>query len=262
LRKAEGAYMGKHLYGIPVLIIMLFVNIGLAMSENADSIPEPRSYYIADIKQGGLLYDNWVKIKKVEITKRHPLYPQKEKIEASKTWRCKECHGWDYLGDKGRYSDGTHYTGIKGIFDARNKTPEELFDALTNKSIEHDFTENLNLSYSDTWALVRFIKEGLIDINSVTHSNGTIKGNPENGRVLYLRHCHDCHGNDGNKINFREHLEGTHGIGWESNGDPQETLHKIRWGHPGVDKPSMIADKKLSDNDTVDILFYCQTLYP
>ena len=254
--------MRKYLYVIPIIIIVFFVYIDHVNAENSDNLSEPRSYYIADIKQGGLLYDDWIKINKVEISKRHPLYPKKGIVEASKTWRCKECHGWDYLGDKGSYSEGFHYTGIKGILDTRNKPPQELFDALTNKSINHDFTENLNLSYSDTWALVRFIREGLIDINSVITSNGSIKGDPGNGKKLYVRYCNDCHGHDGGKVSFRELLEGPHGLGWESNSDPQETLHKIRWGHPGIDSSSMIADKKLSDKDTVDILSYCQTLYP
>lgn len=254
--------MRKYLYAFPILIFLFIVSIDHARSEHADNMYVPLGYLIADIKQGGLLYDDWITIKKVTISKRHPLYPKKGVIEASKTWRCKECHGWDYLGDKGSYRKGFHYTGIKGILDARTKPPQELFDALTNRSMKHDFTENLNLSYSDVWSLVKFIKEGLIDIYSVTNLNGSIKGDPGNGRKLYARYCNDCHGHDGNKINFREYLEGTHGIGWESNGDPQETLHKIRWGHPGINHSSMIADNMHSDKDTLDLLSYCQTLFP
>lgn len=31
------------------------------------------------------------------------------------------------------------------------------------------------------------------------------------------------------------------GVGWLSNDNPQETLHKIRWGHPGTGMPSMVT---------------------
>ena len=254
--------MRKYLYAAAIAIFLLIGSIDQARSEHADNMYVPLGYLNADIKQGGLLYDDWVQIKKVEISKRHPLYPEYGVIEDSKTWRCKECHGWDYLGDKGSYRKGFHYTGIKGILNARTKSPQELFDVLTDRSMKHDFTENLYLSYSDVWSLVKFIKEGLIDYNSVTDLNGSIKADPENGKKLYARYCNDCHGHDGNKVGFRELLEGTHGIGWESNGDPQETLHKIRWGHLGVKSLSMAADNLLSDKEALDILSYCQTLFP
>ena len=31
------------------------------------------------------------------------------------TWRCKECHGWDYAGKDGAYGSGDHRTGIVGV---------------------------------------------------------------------------------------------------------------------------------------------------
>ncbi len=241
---------------------MVFANIDIASSKNTKSMSESLAYLNADIERGAQLYDNWVRIKKVKINKKHPLYPKEGKNKGSMTWRCVECHGWDYLGNKGRYSKGPQYTGIKGILDAKNKTPQELFDILTNKSIKHDFSENYYLSYSDTWAIARFIREGLIDTNEIINFDVLSNANLANGGKLYRRYCMDCHGSDGNSINFREHLEGTHGIGWEANSDPQETLHKIRWGHPGADMPSMIIDENLSNTDIVDILSYCQTLFP
>ncbi len=41
--------------------------------------------------------------------------------------------------------------------------------------------------------------------------------------------------------------------------NPQETLHKIRWGHPGTAMPSMV-DVGLTDQQIGDILAYAQTL--
>ena len=42
------------------------------------------------------------------------------------TWRCKECHGWDYMGVDGQYGHGPHKTGFPGILD----TPMSQSDLL------------------------------------------------------------------------------------------------------------------------------------
>ena len=250
-------------YIIPILIVatMILVVINTVKPEEEKSLP--LGYVIADIKHGALLYDNWPEVKKVNINSHHPLYPKKGGREPAATWRCKECHGWDYQGKNGRYGkDSIYKTGINGIYDAREMGPEDLFFAITDESKNHDFAKFIRLSVYDIWSLVKFIGEGLIDINSALNAEGMVNGNPEKGRILYARYCVDCHGTDGNKISFREKREGIHGIGWEANADPEETLHKIRWGHPGSDMPSMIIDENLSDRQTIDILSFCQTLYP
>lgn len=238
---------------IQVFLAMLFliISIDTVHLEAEDNMP--LGYEVADIKLGGQLYDNWLKIKRTSMNNNHPLYPFKEMNRTNDTWRCKECHGWDYLGEN---------NGIKGVYHVRNKTAEEVFASITNESNSHNFTKFMRLSVSDVWSLVKFIREGLIDIRPMVGSYGTIEGNIENGRLLYTRHCIDCHGADGNKIYSREKREGTHGIGWEANADPGETLHKIRWGHPGSIMPSAIKDINLLDRDTIDILSYCQTLFP
>lgn len=252
--------MKKSLYFFIFSITILLLNNTSMDSESFENLPG--GYIRADIKLGGLLYDNWPKIKNVKIYSSHPLYPFKNKKKGNITWRCKECHGWDYLGKDGSYSNNLHFTGIKGLYDARDKAPEELYAAITDKMSAHDFTKNLYLSVDDIWALVKFIREGLIDVNTIVSTLGIANGKLDRGRHLYWKQCAECHGADGKKIYFREDFEGTHGIGWEAIADPQETLHKIRWGHPGSDMPSMIADKNLSNKDTIDILTYCQTLYP
>jgi len=218
----------------------------------------PEGYKEADIKLGGQLYDKWYKIKKVEVSGNHPAYPTVGKKKGADTWRCKECHGWDYIGKDGRYQKGSHYTGIKGVYDARTKSPQELYDTMTNAKMNHDFSKYL--TDSDTWALVRLIREGLIDIGTAINPDGSAKGTPDGGKPLFLSTCAACHGKDGNKIDFSDKKEGIQGVGWLAKDNPQETLHKIRWGHPGSDMPSAIVDENLSDADTIDILSYSQTL--
>jgi thiosulfate dehydrogenase len=253
--------MYKYIFPILIVATMLLVINNTVKPEEEESLP--LGYIIADVKHGALLYDNWLRVKKVEISSDHPLYPIEDRREPSATWRCKECHGWDYQGKNGRYGkDSIYKTGINGIYDARNMEPEDLFFAITNDSKNHDFGKFIRLSVYDIWSLVKFIGEGMIDINLAVNAEGMVNGDPEKGEILYGRYCFECHGTDGNKISFRESGEGIHGIGWEANADPEETLHKIRWGHPGSNMPSMIIDEGLSDRQTIDILSFCQTLYP
>lgn len=69
------------------------------------------------IARGGRLYDKWfAENKAAKPTADHPAYTVKDgKYGKDASWRCKECHGWDYLGKDGAYAKGGHATGIKGI---------------------------------------------------------------------------------------------------------------------------------------------------
>jgi thiosulfate dehydrogenase len=64
-----------------------------------------------------------------------------------------------------------------------------------------------------------------------------------------------CHGADGKTIDFGD----GEGVGDLARDNPWETLHKIRFGHPGSSMPSAV-DNGLSVDDQVDILTYSQTL--
>lgn len=208
------------------------------------------------IKRGAQLYDKWYKLTGAEVDNTHPLYPSAGKKSGQNTWRCKECHGWDYIGKDGRYSKGSHYTGIEGLFPARNKTTDVLYNTLSGDS--HAFAGKL--SEADIRSLVAFIKKGQIDTTEAINAEGKGTGAVKNGANQYAANCADCHGNDGNDLDFNDKKDGIQGIGWLANDNPQETLHKIRWGHPGSDMPSLIIDKGLSNLDAVDILTYSQTL--
>ena len=76
------------------------------------------------IARGGQLYDKWWAVlghEKPQDT--HPAYPADGKRKGDTTWRCKECHGWDYRGVDGAYSKGSHYSGVKGIRSYVGKDP-------------------------------------------------------------------------------------------------------------------------------------------
>lgn len=216
------------------------------------------NYQKADLKNGALLYDNWMKLAKTKPDGNHPLYPATSKKSGKTTWRCKECHGWDYIGNKGRYSEGSHYTGIPGVFQVRTKDPKEIYDSLANKNSKHNFSEYL--SNSELWDLVKFLREGQTPVEAAIDSEGKGKGDIAAGKLHYDSHCASCHGMDGNEIDFKSDKDGIQGVGWLANDNPQESIHKIRWGHPGSDMPAMITDKNLTEQDVIHILTYSQSL--
>jgi mono/diheme cytochrome c family protein len=209
-------------------------------------------YAEADIVRGGLLYDKWWKInEESEPTDTYVGYPEVGSQTGSITWRCQECHGWDYKGNEGAYESGSsHYSGISGLYDIRNKTEAEIYGNLVAK--------NLPLSEQDIWDLTKFLKEGLIDMNKYIIFSGiqqkSATGDTENGRVLYegTAGCIKCHGDDGNKIE-------TVSVAAIANDNPWEVLHKVRFGNPGTKMPSAVK-KGLSLQEQIDILTYVQTL--
>lgn len=210
-------------------------------------------YATADPVRGGLLYDKWWAVNgQPEPSGNHALYPATGSQTGSTTWRCKECHGWDYKGKDGAYATGSsHFTGINGIFDARNKTVGEIYNAIARK--------NMPLSDQDILDLTKFIKESLIDMDKYIIFSGaqskTATGNVSNGNTLYtggLAGCSGCHGADGLAL-------GGETVGELASDVPWELLHKIRFGHPGSAMPSMI-ENGLTLEEMVDILTYGQTL--
>lgn len=243
-----------------VLCLLSLGFYGAAKNVAADStqnIPE-NAYSQADLKNGAQLYDNWLNITKMPPEQNHPLYPVNSKKSGKTTWRCKECHGWDYIGNKGRYSKGSHFTGIPGVFHVQADEPETVFNNLTDTSKSHDFSPYL--SSEQLWDLVKFLREGQKDIADVIDSQGNAKGNLVQGKILYDKECASCHGMDGDALDFKSDKEGEQGVGWLANDNPQESIHKIRWGHPGSDMPSMLNDKSHTEQEAIDILTYSQSL--
>jgi thiosulfate dehydrogenase len=215
----------------------------------------------ADLPRGGQLYDKWWKVNDgtEPTTDFDPIWSSQSTNTRSggDTWRCKECHGWDYIGKDGRYSSGSHYTGFKGVWAARLNDKTDIFDAIKDEGGDHDLSAVLD--DTDVLDLTKFIVEGLVDMSLYIASDGSATGDATNGKTLYDANCASCHGADGNTIDFKD-TEGTQGVGWLANDNPQETLHKIRWGHPGTAMPSMVVDAGLTDDETGDILAYAQTL--
>lgn len=215
----------------------------------------------ADIVRGGVLYDSWWKVKAVSapVTSFDPIWSTQTTNSRSgaDTWRCKECHGWDYRGKDGAYGSGSHYTGFVGVYDVQSTSPSEIYASILGANSDHDLTSVL--SEQDASDLALFISQGLIDVSSyINYSTKTSLGDSSNGAGLYTTNCAPCHGADGNTIDF-DPDDGSQGVGFLANDNPYEVLHKIRWGNPGSIMPSMVGNG-VSASDISDILAYCQTL--
>lgn len=212
---------------------------------------DTQKFEAASVSRGGRLYDSWWRTNgEAEPTGTFSLYPQNIGNQSgSTTWRCKECHGWDYKGKDGVYNnDSDHFTGINGVFHVQSKPIAEIYSAIKNK--------NLPLSEEDIWDLTRFLKERLIEMDKYIIFSGalskTATGTSNLGGSIYSGRCSECHGPDGKEISSVV-------VGAVANDNPWETLHKIAYGNPGTSMPSMI-DRNLSTQQLIDLLTYTQTL--
>lgn len=229
---------------------------------------EPDAYKNADVVQGGLLYDKyWVVTGGDAPTGEHPLYPSFGVQTGETTWRCKECHGWDYLGKDGRYSGGSHYTGINGLY----PVSKSLWKAFIIIKDDHGYGSS-GLSDEDIWSLVKFYMKGMININAILMEDGTFRGGISSGKSLYQSgmpgsdsggqstnpSCSGCHGFDGTN----EIVAGFDAfVGYLSNENPQEFQHKVRFGHPATNMPASEAINASLEH-VADLSAYSQTLSP
>jgi thiosulfate dehydrogenase len=215
-----------------------------------------------DLVRGGLMYDNWWKAAEVDApTGDHPLWKTQTTNTRTglDTWRCKECHGWDYKGVDGAYGSGSHKTGFPGIFSAKDKPAAEVLDTLKGSANpDHDFSAMLDEQALIDLAL--FVTQGQIDGDELINADKTAKGDASQGNEKYETTCENCHGPQGVAMNFGdfEELEFVPHIAADN---PWEFLHKVRFGQPGEVMPSSIVNK-WTDADLANVLAYVQTLSP
>ncbi|MDP6426492.1 MAG: hypothetical protein QGH73_18465 [Rhodospirillales bacterium] len=216
---------------------------------------------IWDIARGGQLYDNWIAALEAEPpVGTHPAYPTIGKRKGKVTWRCKECHGWDYMGEDGAYGRGVHFTGIKGVRRVVGMDPAEIEKLIMNKT--HAYGRRM-IPDRALAKLALFLSRGQVGMDQyIDRSTGAARGDPRRGASFFQTICAICHGFDGSEMVSKGQTElaafGARGyLGSIASDNPWESLHKIRNGQPGV---GMVALKVLRVQDQVDVLAYMQTL--
>lgn len=233
------------------------------------------------LAEGGKLYDKWWQVYGLKPPKNtHPAYPAGSKKTGAATWRCKECHGWDYRGKDGAYAKGSHSTGIKGISAYRGKSPKKIMSILKDKNHQYGSVMlDQILGY-----IALFVSQGQVSMNDyIDAATKKSKGEAIAGRAVFLDKCSRCHGEEGNDFNFGDEVEPEY-VGTVAAHNPWEALHKILNGHPGSHmnhniihskyeisrrhhqglikpwEPMPAFRKALSEKGIRDLLAYSQTL--
>jgi len=177
--------------------------------------------------------------------------------ENTNFFRCKSCHGWDLLGQKGvlinKASSATYpVVADVNLYEwSRSHTIREVFDAVKNPDgRKHTDTYDAThpdyssiLSDAQVWDVVKFLKETSHDVSDFydmtttgTYPTGTRTfanigkgGDPVAGQVTYDAKCKVCHGADGKQIDV--YCRGLF-LGEMFRHDPHEMHHKSVWGMP------------------------------
>lgn len=230
-------------------------------SASAQSTPDFATGAPADptsewtLAAGGRLYDSWwLALGKEPPKAANPVYPASGKATGANTWRCKECHGWDYRGREGIYSTGSHYTGISGIREAQGKPVSSIETILRDRN--HPYSPDM-LSDADIKRLAEFVSKGQHDTRqAISGKPGKSTGSVARGKAVFETTCAACHGFDGKLLNWGSDKEPEY-VGTTAIAFPEEFLHKTRNSHPGA---AMINLRAFPLQDSIDVLAYAQTL--
>ncbi|MFZ5911065.1 MAG: cytochrome c [Chloroflexota bacterium] len=238
-----------------LLVLMLF-GTSLAL---ASELPGPRP----DLVEGAQLYDKWYAALGTDAPQGDmPLWSRQSSNTRSgaETWRCAECHGWDYKGAQGAYASGSHATGFPGLLAAAARmSRDDIVSSLKDgQEAQHDFSPYIPENAMQKIAI--FLKEGLIDDSEYINplSLKVIDGDAAHGGELYAAVCATCHGADGTQIIFRtEGVDET--LADAANRDPFRFLHRTRFGVAGTEMP-VGYELGWTPADGRDVLMYAQSL--
>jgi len=247
---------------IQTILLKLIVSIIVATSisgcseqfsstDNSALIFNPDKFESADKVRGGRLYDTWwlEKGKSSPPSGVNPIWQEIALDSSGKPfnnfgngggqWRCKECHGWDYKGNKGAYSiTSNRYTGFKGVDNNSPSYTREYIHSkiakseieLGGKSYSHAFyDEEQKLNEQDIYDLTRFIFEVVLN-DSIDVSLGDIN----NGQIIYEASTSarlSC-------ANIGCHKSSVPQLIDIAQNDAAKFLHNIRFGSPGSLMPS------------------------
>lgn len=205
---------------------------------------------------GGRIYDKWWDaLDRDEPEGTNPAYPASGKQDGASTWRCKECHGWDYLGAEGIYSKGKHFTGIKGVLDAQGQPVDALMATLRDQN--HPYSREM-ITDAEMERVALFVSEGLVDMRTfIDLETRKVKaGDVDRGREIFQTTCAACHGFDGRAMDWGDG-DSHNFVGTEAAALPDEVFSKISNAHTGV---AMINLHAFSVEDRIAVLAYTATL--
>ena len=203
------------------------------------------------IARGAKLYDKWFAVIKAEKPKdTHTAWPAANtKKKGNTTWRCKSCHGWDYIGVDGAYGSGSYKTGIKGVNGMAGADPAKIV------AVMKDDTHKLSglMADEDFQDIAMFVSKGQVDMSKyIDYDAKVVKGgDAARGQDYFETMCAQCHGKNGDlpkdmKKTLAKQL-----------GNPWEVMHKILNGQPAEQMPALrVLDRQI----VVDVMAHLATL--
>jgi thiosulfate dehydrogenase len=233
-----------HFWGVLGAAMVASAVLAAPLAALADDTP-------GSLARGGKLYDRWYKVVGADApADTHPSYPSAGKAKGASTWRCKECHGWDYLGKDGAYAKGSHFSGIKGVNGMAGASPDAIIAVL--KDATHGYTDDM-MGEEDFHDLANFVSAGQVDMDALIEraSKAPKGGDHAKGAGYFNTICAGCHREDGTRPKDMDKPLGA------QMGNPWEVLHKIQNGQPGEPMPALRA---LDMQIALDLMAHIATL--
>lgn len=253
----------KVLYSILAVLSLSFIIV--SCSDNTTDPVPPTPYELASASMGGVMYDNFFTVE-AGFDTLNPNYANF--TSHGDFFRCKQCHAWDRLGREGSYINRAPKTTRPNVAPVnlflalQADDPQEIFDDIKNTIGRRDLSYDLSqydpaanftegdkmpnysqvLTDAQIWDLVKFLKEGAIDVTalydatytgsyptgSASYSNIGKDGNATNGKTYFATECASCHGTDGKLLE----LEGM-SAGQFLRSKPNEVQQKVKFGTLG-----------------------------
>ena len=271
--------MRKTKISFTALLLLSLVGMSLTgCSDDEDPVAaggDPPAYINADGSNGGQMYDKfWAT--ETGFDQSDPNLATYN--DSSNFFRCKQCHGWDRLGNAGAYisrapsTSRPNVSGINLLALSTSYSAQEMFDAISSAAGRRAPTADLSTYDPDTnptvgdqmpdysqiltdaqiWDLVKFMRESAIDVNdlydftttdtypdgSITFSNVGLDGDAANGDDIFASRCSGCHGPNGTLIS----VDGGYSVGSHLRAKPNEDQHKFKFGQLGTGMTSLVTD--------------------
>ncbi len=253
----------------------------------------PPGFVAADGINGGQMYDRfWAPETRWDFGANADHFGQ-----FSNFYRCKQCHGWDVLGNAGAYISRAPKTTRPNVSSVNlqqvstNSTAQELFDDIMRSTGRRNLDADLASynpatnptigdqmpNYSEfmtdeqVWDLVKFLKEEAIDTDELydftttgayptgtwTPSNIGKDGNAASGDAIYT--SVQCDFCHGARGTTIV-VDGSYSVGSFFRKKPNEAQHKVKFGQLGTLMIELVTD--LDDMRDLYKAMADETMYP
>ena len=162
------------------IAIMAFVSLVAADEDDRSEV--------WSVARGGQLYDKWWAVLGHDKPKQtHPAYPAEGKQKGDSTWRCKECHGWDYRGADGAdtkllrqlLSCDNHHARAAAVQQLRHWRLPDSGNLLRAAANDPSPLVRMEAAIAASWVGTRDALDAMLDIAK----------HPRDGHLLYAFTC-------------------------------------------------------------------------